>query len=68
MDLHNLLNAHQQEYYDVIAQCDTAGYSTAFVEFMLRCLLDTMVNLEPQEIETSKKLHDKVADKVADKL
>ena len=37
-----IVKEHQQEYYDVIAKCDTAGNSTAFIEFMLRCLLDAM--------------------------
>ena len=37
-----IVKEHQQEYYDVIAKCDAAGNSTAFIEFMLRCLLDAM--------------------------
>ena len=37
-----IVKEHQQEYYDVIARCDAAGNSTAFIEFMLRCLLDAM--------------------------
>ena len=37
-----IVKEHQQEYYDVIARCDAAGNSTAFIEFMLRCLLEAM--------------------------
>ena len=52
-----------------------AGNSTAFIEFMLRCLLDAMKRIEeePEEVpnkvpnKVPKKVADKVADKVANK-
>ena len=62
-----IVKEHQQEYYDVIARCDAAGNSTAFIEFMLRCLLDAMNQIEEEPEEDSIKVADKVADKVANK-
>ena len=57
-----IVKDHQQDYYNVIAKSDAAGNSTAFVEFMLRCLLDAMENYEDAEEETAG-LHDKLHDK-----
>ena len=62
-----IVKEHQQEYYDVIARCDAAGNSTAFIEFMLRCLLDAMNQIEEDPEDVSNKVADKVADKVANK-
>ena len=62
-----IVKEHQQEYYDVIAKCDAAGNSTTFIEFMLRCLLDAMNQIEQEPEEVSNKVADKVADKVANK-
>ena len=59
-----IVKEHQQEYYDVIAKCDAVGNSTAFIEFMLRCLLDAMNQIEEED---TTKVADKVADKVANK-
>lgn len=57
-----IIKAHQKEYYDVIAQSDANGDSTVFIEFMLRCLLDSVKQY------TLDKVTDKVTDKVADKV
>ena len=62
-----IVKEHQQEYYDVIARCDAAGNSTAFIEFMLRCLLEAMNQIEEEPEEVPNKVADKVADKVANK-
>jgi Fic family protein len=62
-----IVKEHQQEYYDVIARCDAAGNSTAFIEFMLQCLLDAMNSVEEEPEEDIQKVADKVADKVANK-
>ena len=59
---------HQQEYYNVIAQCDAAGESSSFVEFMLGCLLDAMENYEETSDGEVTELHDKVSNKVPNKL
>ncbi len=64
----SIVKAHQQDYYNVIAQCDTVGNSTAFVEFMLKCLLDAMENYEDDENEIPNKVQDKVQDKVQGKF
>ena len=62
-----IVKEHQQEYYDVIARCDAAGNSTAFIEFMLQCLLDAMNSVEEEPEEDIQKVADKVANKVANK-
>ena len=61
--METIVKDHQQDYYNVIAQCDAVGESTAFVELMLQCLLDAMMNYEPQEEEGNNELHDKLHDK-----
>ena len=61
LPVETIVKDHQQDYYNVIAKSDTAGDSTAFVEFMLKCLLDAMENYEDAEEEMSK-LHDKLHD------
>lgn len=52
-----IIKAHQKEYYDVIAQSDANGDSTVFIEFILRCLFDSVKQYTL----------DKVTDKVTDK-
>ena len=59
-----IVKEHQQEYYDVIAKCDAAGNSTAFIEFMLRCLLDAMKRIEEEPEEVPNKLPNKVPNKL----
>ena len=51
LPVETIVKEHQQDYYNVIAKCDAAGNSTAFVEFMLKCLLDAMENYEDTEEE-----------------
>ena len=62
LPVETIVKDHQQDYYNAIAKSDAAGESTIFVEFMMDCLLDAMVNYEPQEEETSDELHDKFPD------
>jgi len=59
LPVETIVKEHQQDYYNVIAQCDAAGNSTAFVEFMLKCLLDAMENYEDDENEVPNKVQDK---------
>ena len=66
LPVETIVKEHQQEYYNVIAKCDAAGNSTAFVEFMLKCLLDTMENYEESAEEETEELHDKLHDKLHD--
>ena len=71
LPVETIVKDHQQDYYNVIAKCDAAGNSTAFVEFMLRCLLDAMENYEDTEEEIERlhdKLHDNIPNKVPNKL
>ena len=63
LPVETIVKENQQDYYNVIAQCDAAGNSTAFVEFMLKCLLDAMENYEDDENEVPHKVQDKVQDK-----
>ncbi len=65
LPVETIVKDHQQDYYNAIANSDAAGESTVFVEFMLDCLLDAMVNYEPQEDE---EVQDKVQVKVQDKF
>ena len=67
LPVETIIKEHQQEYYNEIAKCDAAGNSTAFVEFMLRCLLDAMENYEDTE-EEIERLHDKLHDNIPNKV
>ena len=46
--IENRIERAQQEYYEVISYCDSAGESTRFIEFMLRMIL---IALEDSESE-----------------
>lgn len=59
LPVETIVKQHQQEYYNAIAQSDAQGNSTVFIDFMLRCILQT--------IQEQQKVTDKVTDKVADK-
>ena len=39
------IKKHQEEYYDVIAECDHEGESTKFIEFMLKIIDETIEDL-----------------------
>ena len=60
LPVETIVKQHQQDYYDAIAQSDTQGNSTVFINFMLKCILQT--------INEQQKVTDKVTDKVADKV
>lgn len=38
LPVETIVKKHQQAYYNVIAECDAKGDSTKFIEFMLRCI------------------------------
>ena len=38
----NVIHRTQPEYYRALAQCDKAGNSTAFIEYMLQAILETL--------------------------
>lgn len=64
LPVETIVKQHQQEYYNAIARSDAAGDSTAFILFMLRCLLDTI----KEESKVTNKVTDKVTDKSVDKI
>ena len=68
LPVETIVKEHQQEYYSVIAQCDAAGESSLFVEFMLGCLLDAMENYEETNDGEATELHDKVPNKIPNKV
>ena len=68
LPVETIVKEHQNEYYNVIAQCDAAGESTSFVEFMLACILDTIENYEETNDEETQELHDKVPNNVPNKV
>lgn len=43
--IENLIKKHQQEYYKVINNCDKAGNSNEFIEFMLKMIDETLNQL-----------------------
>lgn len=59
LPVETIVKQHQQDYYDAIAQSDAQGNSTIFINFMLKCILQT--------INEQQKVTDKVRDKVTDK-
>ena len=69
LPVETIVKEHQQDYYNAIAKSDAAGESTAFIEFMLHCLLDTMEYYEDNEEENKTEgLHDELHDKLHDKF
>ena len=42
LPVESVIRDHQSEYYKVLAACDKAGNSTAFIEFMLSALLTAL--------------------------
>ena len=45
LPVETIVKEHQQEYYDVIAQCDGRGESTSFITFMLKCIKQTIADV-----------------------
>ena len=64
LPVETIVKQHQQEYYNAIARSDTAGDSTVFILFMLKCLLDTI----KEESRVTDKATNKVTDKSIDKI
>ena len=60
LPVESIVKQHQQDYYNAIAQSDAQGNSTIFIDFMLKCILQT--------IKEQQKVTDKVTDKSEDKL
>lgn len=53
MPIESLIKKHQNEYYKVISDCNNAGNSNEFIEFMLK-----MINETIDELLNSKEMKD----------
>lgn len=60
LPVETVIRDQQQEYYKVLATCDKAGNSTAFIEFLLRALLTAL-----REAAGTDQVSDQVTDQVA---
>lgn len=54
LPIESIIKKNQEEYYTVIQNCNNAGNSTEFIEFMLKMINDTI-----DEMNNSKKMKDK---------
>ena len=54
LPIESMIKKNQEEYYTVIQNCNNAGNSTEFIEFMLKMINDTI-----DEVNRSKELKDK---------
>lgn len=54
LPIESIIKKNQEEYYTVIANCNTAGNSNEFIEFMLK-----IINQSVDEMINSKELNDK---------
>ena len=60
-----IVKKHQQEYYSSIAQSDKAGNSTIFITFMLKCILDSLQEIEESNQKSNQKSKQKLLDAVS---
>lgn len=60
LPVETVIRDQQQEYYKVLATCDKAGNSTAFIEFLLHALLTAL-----REAAGTDQVSDQVTDQVA---
>ncbi|MCK8060267.1 MULTISPECIES: Fic family protein [unclassified Fusibacter] len=49
LPVESLIKERQQEYYDVLGECDKAADSGEFIEFMLEAILDTLTEISLTE-------------------
>ena len=54
LPIESMIKKNQEEYYTVIQNCNNAGNSTEFIEFMLKMINDTI-----DEMNNSKEMKDK---------
>ena len=60
-----IVKKHQQEYYSSIAQSDKAGNSTIFITFMLKCILNSLQEIEESNRKSNQKSNQKLLDAVS---
>jgi len=63
LPVETVIRDQQQEYYEVLATCDNAGNSTAFIKFLLRALLTAL-----RDATGTDQVSDQVTDQVVDLL
>ena len=56
-----IVKKNQQEYYSSIAQSDKTGNSTIFITFMLKCILDSLQEIEESNQKSNQKLLDAIS-------
>lgn len=61
LPVESLIRVRQADYYQALAESDSAGNSTAFIEFMLQALQDTLT-------EALSKTSEKVSEKTSEKI
>ena len=49
--IESLIKEKQKEYYKVLGECDTAGESTLFIEFLLSCILKSLKIFSMQDVK-----------------
>jgi Fic family protein len=49
LPVETLIRERQQEYYDVLGECDHSGNSGKFVEFVLTIIFDALAEIEKME-------------------
>ena len=60
LPVESVIRERQSDYYQVLAACDKAGHSTAFIEFLLSAILDAL-----REAATTDQVTEPVTDQVA---
>lgn len=60
LPVETIVKNHQQTYYDVIAECDCNGDSTAFVTFMLDCLRSCLLEFQESNQKSNRKSNRKI--------
>ena len=60
-----IVKKNQQEYYSSIAQSDKTGNSTIFITFMLKCILDSLQEIEESNQKSDQKSNQKLFDAIS---
>ena len=59
-----MIKKYQQNYYDVIGECNSLGDSTQFIEFMLRMFYETLDNLIIEQLTTQETAQETTQEKI----
>ncbi len=62
ISVETLVKEHQSDYYAAIAQSDSEASSTPFIIFMLRCILQTIQEMQESNQKSNQKSEQKVLD------